>query len=111
MHAGNPGNFPRQRGTCRLRLESTGVEGAWRPTNTDAFATRGFLPRQDPARAFPCGSRHAMLDELGACWPEHLRHFDFRERAERLSIPEWIDPVTPETLPLLRLYYVRVGFL
>ena len=27
------------------------------------------------------------------------------------SIPEWNDPVTPKTLPLLRLYYVRVGFL
>ena len=35
----------------------------------------------------------------------------FRENAERWAIPEWNDPVTPKTLPLLRLYYVRVGFL
>jgi indoleamine 2,3-dioxygenase len=78
---------------------------------TDTFATRGFLPQHDPARAFPLGSRYAMLDELGTRLPEHLQDLDFRRHAERLSIPEWSEPVTPDTLPLLRLYYVRVGFL
>jgi indoleamine 2,3-dioxygenase len=78
---------------------------------TDAFATRGFLPHKDPARTFPPGSRYAVLDDLGTRLPERLLDPTFRESAERWSIPEWNDPVTPETLPLLRLYYVRVGFL
>jgi indoleamine 2,3-dioxygenase len=78
---------------------------------TDAFATRGFLPQRDPARAFPPGSRYAVLDDLGTRLPELLLDPAFRYQAERWSIPEWNDPVTPTTLPLLRLYYVRVGFL
>jgi len=78
---------------------------------TDAFATRGFLPHSDPARAFPLGSRYAVLDDLGTRLPEWLLAPTFRECAEQWSIPEWTDPVTPNMLPLLRLYYVRVGFL
>lgn len=77
----------------------------------DAFATRGFLPQLDPARAFPQGSRYAVLDDLGTRLPDLLFDPTFREQAERWSIPEWNDPVTPTTLALLRLYYVRVGFL
>ncbi len=78
---------------------------------TDAFATRGFLPPADPARAFPPGSRYALLDDLGTRLPERLLSSTFRDDAEKWSIPEWTDPVTPQTLPLLHLYYVRVGFL
>jgi indoleamine 2,3-dioxygenase len=78
---------------------------------TDAFATRGFLPERDPARAFPRGSRYALLDDLGRRLPEWVQNPNFRKDAERWSLPEWNDAVTPKTLPLLRLYYVRVGFL
>ncbi len=79
--------------------------------DADAFATRGFLPNQDPARAFPPGSRYALLDGLGQRLPELLQDPRFRENAEAWVIPEWKERVTPKTLPLLRLYYVRVGFL
>ena len=75
------------------------------------YAERGFLPEHDPLAAFPHDSRYAVLDEIGHDLPSLLHDKDFRAYARELPIPDWREPVTAETLPLLRLYYVRVGFL
>ena len=77
----------------------------------DAFATRGFLPSNDPAQAFPAGSKYAMLDEIGAELPNRLTAPGFRSWAEALQLPVFDEGVTPESLRWLRLYYLRVGFL
>lgn len=53
-----------------------------------------------------------MLDELGRDLPSRLEDPNFRQYARELEIPPWPEgEVRAETLPLLRLYYVRVGFL
>jgi indoleamine 2,3-dioxygenase len=75
------------------------------------YAKRGFLPENDPLTAFPHNSRYAVLDEIGHDLPSLLYDKDFRAYARTLGIPFWQEPVTEETLPQLRLYYVRVGFL
>jgi len=76
------------------------------------YAERGFLPASDPTRTFPAGSELAVLDELGRDLPSLLQDHGFRERISRLRLPLWPhETVTPDLLPLLRLYYVRVGFL
>lgn len=77
-----------------------------------SFTARGFLPEQDPLRAFPADSPLAMLDELGRDLPSLLHDSGFRARARRLTIPPWIEPPDrEERVPQLRLYYVRLGFL
>lgn len=76
-----------------------------------AYARRGFLPETDPLAAFPSASPCAALDEIGRDLPTLLYDKDFRAYARALSIPKWEGPVSQETLPQLRLYYVRVGFL
>lgn len=76
------------------------------------FIQRGFLPSEDPAQAFPPDSPFTFLDELGRDLPSLLYKDDFREFARRLEIPPWTaGEINRETLPLLRLYYVRLGFL
>lgn len=77
----------------------------------DAFAARGFLPAEDPLAEFPAGSPYALLDQIGASLPERLPDPQFRPWVEALSLPDFDGPVTGATLPALRLYYVRVGFL
>ena len=77
-----------------------------------ACAERGFLPEQDPLRAFPSGSPLAVLDEIGRDLPSLVEDEGFRALARRLSLPPCPDlPSDPGALPQLRLYYVRVGFL
>ncbi len=72
----------------------------------------GFLPARDPLGAFPAGSPLQVLDEVGAKLPELLEGPGFRQYARELSLPAWPqDRVDEEELPLLRLYYVRLGFL
>ncbi len=76
------------------------------------FPQRGFLPAEDPATHFPPGSELAVLDEIGRDLPSLLHSPGFRSFATRLRIPPWPeDRVQADTLPLLRLYYVRIGFL
>ncbi|QGM48217.1 hypothetical protein H2LOC_020715 (plasmid) [Methylocystis heyeri] len=75
------------------------------------YARRGFLPETDPLAAFPSGSPYAALDEIGRDLPSLLHEKAFRGYARALRIPKWEGPVSEETLPQLRLYYVRVGFL
>ncbi len=77
-----------------------------------SFTKVGFLPEQDPIRSFDPDSELSMLDELGHDLPSLLEHSDFRDRVRRLKIPAWPDDQpAAATLSLLRLYYVRVGFL
>jgi indoleamine 2,3-dioxygenase len=76
------------------------------------FRRHGFLPAQDPFRAFPHDSPLAVLDEVGRDLPSLLHHSGFRERARRFEIPPCSEPENPaERLRWLRLYYVRLGFL
>jgi indoleamine 2,3-dioxygenase len=73
---------------------------------------RGFLPERDPALSFPCGSELSVLDDLGRDLPSLLENTDFRAYAQTLRLPQWPeDRLRNETLPQLRLYYVRTGFL
>ena len=76
------------------------------------FTERGFLPAHDPVRAFAPGSELSMLDELGRDLPSLLEDASFRRYMHDVHIPEWPERhPRDETLPELRLYYVRVGFL
>jgi indoleamine 2,3-dioxygenase len=76
-----------------------------------SFTRRGFLPEPDPATHFPPHSELTLLDELGRDLPSLLEDPSFRSYARQLRIPPWHEPLTPESLPYLRLYYVRLGFL
>jgi indoleamine 2,3-dioxygenase len=73
---------------------------------------RGFLPATDPAARFPHESELSVLDEIGHDLPSRLYETDFRQYVRQLAIPPWPgDERAGQSLPLLRLYYVRVGFL
>ena len=76
------------------------------------FTQRGFLPATDPLTRFPVDSPLAALDVIGHDLPSLLEDPGFRTHVAALSIPPWPDSeLTPERLPQLRLYYVRLGFL
>lgn len=76
------------------------------------FAQRGFLPESDPLTSFPADSVFTVLDEIGRDLPSLLYDRAFRKYARALEIPLWpTERNTPQDLPALRLYYVRVGFL
>jgi indoleamine 2,3-dioxygenase len=75
------------------------------------FTRRGFLPADDPAEKLD-DPRLAILDELGHDLPSLLIKPDFRDFVERLDVPFWPDDRRDaESLPQMRLYYVRLGFL
>lgn len=75
------------------------------------FTRRGFLPAEDPAHRLTL-PRLSVLDEVGATLPALLEDPGFRTYVGGLRIPEWPDGLlNADTLPQLRLYYVRVGFL
>jgi indoleamine 2,3-dioxygenase len=72
----------------------------------------GFLPERDPLREFSPGSELATLDELGKDLPSLLQDAGFRKYLRQRKIPAWPDNGgNEETLPQLRLYYLRIGFL
>jgi indoleamine 2,3-dioxygenase len=73
------------------------------------FIRRGFLPEDDPLIEFPAGSHLSALDRLGRDLPSLLQEKSFRTWARGITIPPL--PAGPVSLPDLRLYYVRVGFL
>jgi indoleamine 2,3-dioxygenase len=76
------------------------------------FIQRGFLPARDPLTAFAPGSKLSVLDDIGRDLPSLLEDASFRAYARELRLPEWPEGrPSDETLPALRLYYVRVGFL
>lgn len=77
-----------------------------------SLTQRGFLPESDPARRFSLVAELEPLDELGRDLPSLLIDPEFRSFARGLKLPEWpLGAPTAETLPELRLYYVRLGFL
>jgi len=81
-------------------------------TPQDSFATRGFLPAQDPLTQFDPESKLSLLDDVGRDLPSRLLETDFRRYAALLTIPEWPDKhLSLDTLPELRLYFVRLAFL
>jgi indoleamine 2,3-dioxygenase len=89
-----------------------GVERAGLQPVHATFRQRGFLPVVDPVTGFPADSRLAMLDELGRDLPSLLMDSGFRCYARGLHLPPWPDTWAGYGfLPLLRLYYLRVGFL
>src|SRR5688572_14785457 len=91
---------------------SKGRALAERPSRTTALPRRGFLPPEDPARALTIAPELAVLDEIGRDLPSLLQDRGFRRYAEELAIPDWPeDAARDETLPELRLYYARLGFL
>jgi indoleamine 2,3-dioxygenase len=99
-----------------LQQETCEGRGMARANTSDLPLTtrfsRGFLPADDPAGSFTAGSPLAVLDEIGRDLPSRLHDAGFRQFAAGLEIPAWTqESVTPESLPLLRLYYVRLGFL
>jgi indoleamine 2,3-dioxygenase len=73
------------------------------------FTRRGFLPAEDPVSTFGDSSPLAPLDVLGRDLPSLLQDRSFRAYARELVIPAL--PPGPLGLPLLWLYYVRLGFL
>lgn len=76
------------------------------------FTERGFLPERDPARSFAPDSELSVLDQIGRDLPSLLEDSSFRHYVRGLRIPKWPeDRLREETLPELRLYYVRLGFL
>jgi len=78
----------------------------------ESFTRRGFLPESDPLRAIPQSSKLSFLDELGRDLPSLLHDRGFRAYARGLDIPPWPENERrEESLPHLRLYYVRLGFL
>jgi indoleamine 2,3-dioxygenase len=72
------------------------------------YTRRGFLPEPDPLQRFRAGSGLAVLDEIGRSLPDRLKDPCFRQYASGLKIPACSDSLS---LPELRLYYVRLGFL
>jgi indoleamine 2,3-dioxygenase len=69
----------------------------------------GFLPADDPLSRFGDASEFAPLDELGHDLPSLLVDPSFRTFVRELTVPRL--PAGDLPLPLLRLYYVRLGFL
>ncbi len=76
-----------------------------------SYGMRGFLPEQDPLSWFPADSPYKPLDEIGRDLPSLLHDRQFRSYAKMLTIPSWQGEVDDQSLPELRLYYVRLGFL
>src|SRR5215472_4444139 len=89
-----------------------GSGGAAYPVVGAAMRRRGFLPEQDPLAAFPSNSEFSVLDEIGRDLPSLLQDRGFRQYARALKIPPWRESRPgSKDLALLRLYYVRMGFL
>lgn len=72
--------------------------------------SRGFLPPQDPATAFPAGSPFEILDQVGHDLPSLLLETDARQYLQSIVLPAW-DCEDPLNTPLQHLYYVRLGFI
>src|SRR5205823_5160137 len=79
-----------------------------RPMET-CFLRRGFLPDEDPLSTFGESSELSPLDTVGRDLPSLLQDRGFRAWARALEVPAL--PPGPLPLPVLRLYYVRLGFL
>ena len=73
---------------------------------------RGLLPVPDPTRSLAASSELGLLDEIGRDLPSLLEEPGFRADIRGAHLPTWPeDQARENTLPELRLYYVRLGFL
>lgn len=75
------------------------------------YSLHGFLPEQDPLTEFPVDSPYRILDQIGRDLPSLLHDSSFRSYVRTLDIPSWQGVVNDASLPALRLYYLRLGFL
>jgi indoleamine 2,3-dioxygenase len=75
----------------------------------DMYLRRGFLPAEDPLTNFGDRSALAPLDTLGRDLPSLLQDRGFRQFAREFEVPSLPPELVP--LPVLHLYYVRLGFL
>ena len=98
-------------GNLRLRNKALHKTGINDELLNPGYAKRGFLPLQDPLSAFPAGSPYGLLDEVGRRLPDLLLDKQFRSYVKSLKIPVWRSLGSNSTLPELRLYYLRLGFL
>ena len=90
----------------------TGSVRAREPPMDAAFTRRGFLPEPDPPPASRRDSELAPLDELGRDLPSLLQDPGFRAFARGLRHPAAGRTAGDRRpLPVLRLYYIRLGFL
>src|SRR6266540_4972961 len=98
-------------------MESQDLAVAGGSLTLPIFPKNGFLPQEDPDRVLTTRPELAFLDEIGRDLPSLLQDPGFRARVRELDIPPWPEPHGPEegareeTLPQLRLYYLRLGFL
>ncbi|HEY2911469.1 MAG TPA: hypothetical protein VGI99_14555, partial [Gemmataceae bacterium] len=77
-----------------------------------SFTQRGFLPHPDPPRRFPPETGLGPLDELGHNLPSILHDRDARRFLASFNVPPWpTSTVSASEIPLLRLYYLRLGFM
>ena len=97
--------------SLQLRTEPVYETGVIDEILDPGYTKRGFLPLQDPLSAFPTDSRYSILDEIGRDLPNLLQSKQFRHYVKALEIPTWQHLNTSATLPELRLYYLRLGFL
>ncbi|MEE9493165.1 MAG: hypothetical protein V3W04_07290, partial [Gammaproteobacteria bacterium] len=75
------------------------------------YSLHGFLTEQDPLTEFPVDSPYRILDQIGKDLPSLLHDSSFRSYVRTLDIPGWQGVVNDASLPALRLYYLRLGFL
>ena len=76
------------------------------------YATRGFLPCQDPATELALGESYSVLDTVGNSLPSLLLEKDARDYLRRVYVPDWPYVNIPDDLwPQACLYYVRLGFI
>jgi indoleamine 2,3-dioxygenase len=95
----------------RRRIEPVDRDENGNEIHDPVYGVRGFLPEPDPQAAFPADSPYTALDRIGRDLPSLLHDSGFRRYAQTLKIPPWQGGFSPENLPALRLYYVRLGFL
>jgi indoleamine 2,3-dioxygenase len=93
------------------KTESANPEASDSEILAPCYGIRGFLPEQDPLSSFPGDSPYKLLDDIGKDLPSLLNDGHFRSYARTLNIPSWQDGADDESLPALRLYYLRLGFL
>jgi indoleamine 2,3-dioxygenase len=95
----------------RLPVKAAQLHECGSEIHAPCYGIRGFLPEQDPLPSFPADSPYKRLDDIGRDLPSLLQDSRFRSYAKTFEIPSWQGEVNGRTLPELRLYYVRLGFL
>ncbi|MGB0204492.1 MAG: hypothetical protein ACPF9K_05515 [Neptuniibacter sp.] len=76
------------------------------------YATRGFLPCEDPATELALGEPYEVLDTVGRMLPSLLLEKGARDYLKRVFVPDWPYVNIPEDLwPQACLYYTRLGFI